>query len=37
MDSKSFMDVTGGPDYSQVIDIFQKIWEVNGYRLLARF
>jgi hypothetical protein len=37
MDSKSFMGGKGGADYEQVIDMFQKIWNVQNYRLLSGF
>jgi len=30
MDSKILMDGTGGADYVQIIDMFQKIWDMNG-------
>jgi len=34
MDSKSFMSGKGETDYSQIIDMYQKIWDLNGYRLI---
>jgi hypothetical protein len=37
MDSKSFMSGKGEADYVQIIDMFQKIWDMNGYRLFAGF
>jgi hypothetical protein len=37
MDSRSFMGGKGGDDYAQIIDMFQKIWDVNGVRLFTGF
>jgi hypothetical protein len=37
MDSKSFMGSTDGAGYLQVIDMFQKIWDVHNYRLFSGF
>jgi hypothetical protein len=37
MDSKSFMSGKGEADYVQVVDMFQKIWDMNGYSLFAGF
>jgi hypothetical protein len=37
MDSKSFMGGKGGAGYEQVIDMFQKIWNVKNYRLFSGF
>jgi len=34
MDSKT---LTGGSDYTQIIDMFQKIWDMNDYRLFSGF
>jgi hypothetical protein len=30
MDSKTFMGGTGGTEYLQIIDMFQKIWDINN-------
>jgi hypothetical protein len=37
MDSSSFMGGTGGADYDEVIDMFQKIWNIQNYRLFSGF
>jgi hypothetical protein len=37
MDSKSFMGGKDEADYVQVIDMFQKIWDVYNYRLFSGF
>jgi hypothetical protein len=37
MDSKSFMGGTNGDGYVQVIEMFQKIWDVHNYRLFSVF
>jgi hypothetical protein len=37
MDSKNFMSCKNGADYTQVIDMFQKIWDMYQYRLISVF
>jgi hypothetical protein len=37
MDSKSFMGSKNGDGYIQVIEMFQKIWDVHNYRLFSVF
>jgi len=37
MDSKNFMSGKNEADYTQVIDMFQKIWDVYKYRLFSGF
>jgi len=37
MDSKNFMGKKNEADYTQVIDMFQKIWDMYEYRLFSVF
>jgi len=37
MDSKNFMSNKNEADYTQVIDMFQKIWDMYKYRLFSLF
>jgi hypothetical protein len=37
MDSNTFMGSIGGGDNDEVIDMFQKIWNVRSYNLLLSF
>jgi hypothetical protein len=37
MDSESFMGGKNEADYTQVIDMFQKIWDMYKYRLFSVF
>jgi hypothetical protein len=37
MDSKTFMGGIGGGDYDEVIDMYNKIWNVRSYSLLFSF
>ena len=35
MDSNTFMGGTGGSEYENIIEMFDKIWEKNGYALFT--
>ena len=35
MDSKNFMSGKGEADYSQIVDMYQKIWDAYNYRLFS--
>jgi hypothetical protein len=37
MDSNTFMGGVGGGDYDEVIDMFQKMWNVQSYKLFLNF
>jgi len=36
MDSRTFMGGTGESEYLRIIDMFQKIWDINNCRNAAR-
>jgi len=37
MDSKNFMSNKGEPDYTQIIEMYQKLWDTYNYRLFSVF
>jgi hypothetical protein len=36
MDSNAFMGGTGGSEYEKIIEMFAKIWEIEGGKILVK-